>query len=76
MSEEILGVPEFLVDCVTDVKIIDGVVRIPFHTKRDGETELVVRLAIPASELPDIIQAFVIVLANAVKSVIKPPLDS
>lgn len=71
-----IGVPEIFVDGVSDVRIIEGVTRIPFYARRDGEGEVVVRLAIPVAELPDVIQTLVITLANAVKTVIKPALSS
>lgn len=66
------GVPEIIVDGVSEVKIIEQVARIPWYSRHNGESEVVVRLAVPVSELPEVIQALVIALAQMVRNIIKP----
>jgi len=51
---------EIFFDGISEVKIIDGVVRIVLYSRQDGTGVIVARLALPLSELPDVIQALVI----------------
>jgi hypothetical protein len=71
-----IGAADIFFDGVHDIKIIEGVVRIALIARRDGEMVIVARLAIPLSELPDVIQALVIALTDAAKVIIKPVLSS
>lgn len=71
-----IGVPEILFDGVTDMHIIEGVARIVLYTRHNGDTEIVARLAIPISELPEVIQALVIGLNEAAKAIVRPVLSS
>ena len=64
--------PEFLVDGIESIAIIEGVVRVGFYAMRKDERVAVVRLAIPVSSLPDVIQKLVISLTEAVKPIIAP----
>jgi hypothetical protein len=63
---------EIFFDGVADVKIIEGVVRIALHARRNGENVVVARLAIPLSELPEVIQQLVITLTEAAKTIVRP----
>lgn len=68
MTEEAENpVPEILVDGVTDVKVIGQVVRIPFFTKLDGQVAITARIALPLSDLPAVIAAFVSALTDAMR---------
>lgn len=69
---EPMSVEEILADGVFDVKIIEQVVRIPWYVRRDGDSQIVVRIAVPASELPEVIQALVIALTEMVRAIVKP----
>jgi hypothetical protein len=71
-----MGVPEIFVDGAAEIKIIEGVTRIPLVARRDGEREVVARLAIPITELPDFIQSMVIALTEAAKAIVKPAMQS
>lgn len=70
---------ERLVDGVTDTHIAEAVFRCTFYAKHKVAGEVrhveVVRLAIPVSELPDIIQVFVVALTEAARAVVKPILS-
>lgn len=68
-------VTEIFVDGVGSIDTHEDVVRIVFFALRAGEKYAAVRLAIPAAGLPDVIQAMVISLTNAVKTIIKPRLS-
>jgi len=59
---------EIFCDGIHEVKIIDSVVRIVLYSRQDGTGVVVARLALPLSELPDMIQALVIALTEAVKT--------
>lgn len=71
-----LGAPEILFDGIQSNKIIEGVVRIALYSRHNGERVIVGRLAIPLSELPDVIQSLVILLTEAAKTIVKPALSS
>lgn len=62
------NVQEIFTDGVHEVKIIEGVVRSVWIERQDGTGTIVARLALPLSELPDVIQALVIALTNAVRT--------
>jgi hypothetical protein len=68
--------PEIFFDGVSDAKIIEGVTRFALHVRRDGDSVVVARLAVPLSELPEVIQELVILLTRAAKVIIRPPLSS
>ena len=61
------NVPEVFTDGIHEVKIIGGIVRIVWFARQDGTGVVVARLAVPLTELPDVIQALVIALTNAAK---------
>ncbi len=67
---------EILFDGISDAKIIEGVTRFALHVRRDGEAVIVARLALPLSELPEVIQDLVILLTEAAKVIVKPPMSS
>ena len=69
------NVQEIFFDGAHDVRIIDGVVRFAIFSRQNSVGVIVARLAIPVSELPDVIQALVIALAEAAKSGVKPTLS-
>jgi len=69
---EPIGLPEILFDGIASIKIVEGVVRIALHAHRHEGHEIVARLAVPISELPDVIQQFVIVLTQAAKTIVTP----
>lgn len=71
-----IGIPEILFDGVTDMHIIEGVARIVLYTRHNGESETVARLAIPISELPEVIQTLVMGLTEAAKVIVRPVLSS
>jgi site-specific recombinase len=82
MSEEVTephAVAEILFDGVTDIHISDAVFRCTLFSRHrsHGRTQRVVvaRLAAPVSELPDIVQKFVIVLTEAARTIVKPVLS-
>jgi hypothetical protein len=62
---------EIFFDGIHEVKIVDGIVRITLFSRQNATGVVVARLAIPLSELPEMIQALVIALTEAAKS--KPP---
>lgn len=70
---------EVFFDDVADIHIKESVFRCTLLSmqKFDGEDRVVEvkRLAIPLSKLPDIIQKFVIVLTQAAKIIVRPPLS-
>ena len=72
MTSDIEGIAELFFDRVAEVKIANDVVRIALEVRRGDRSEIVGRLAIPLSELPDVIQFLVIGLAEATKQIIKP----
>jgi len=65
------NVQEIFADEICEVKIIEDVVRTVWIERQDGTGTIVARLALPLSELPDVIQALVIALTNAVRT--SPP---
>lgn len=65
------NVQEIFADEICEVKIVDGIVRTVWIERQDGTGTIVARLALPLSELPDVIQALVIALTNAVRT--SPP---
>lgn len=72
-----LGAPEIFFDGVSaDIKIIEGVVRFALYSKRGNETIVTARMAVPLSELPEVIQSLVIALTEAAKVIVKPILSS
>lgn len=73
---EVVGIPEVVIDGISDIRIIEGLVRVTFFVRRNSETEMALRLAIPLSELPDVIQAMVLTLTEAAKAIVKPALSS
>jgi hypothetical protein len=62
---------EIFFDGIHEVKIIEGIVRIVLFSRQNSMGVIVARLALPLSELPDVIQALVIALTEAVKT--RPP---
>lgn len=77
MSDPIdTGAAEIFFDGVHEIKIIEGVVRMALVSRRDGQMIVALRLAIPLSELPEVIQELVIALTTAAKVIVKPPLSS
>jgi hypothetical protein len=64
---------EIFCDGVHEVKTIEGVVRIVLFSRQNNVGIVAARLAIPATELPDVIQALAISLAEAAKNIITPP---
>lgn len=82
MSDEIsepLGVQEILFDGVTDIHISDAVFRCTLFSRQRSHGQIhrvaVARIAAPVSELPDIVQKFVIVLTEAARTLVKPVLS-
>lgn len=59
---------EIFFDGISEVKIMESVVRIVLFSRQDGTGVIVARLALPLSELADVIQALVIALTEAVKT--------
>jgi hypothetical protein len=59
------NVPELFFDGIHEVKIVAGIVRITLYSRHDGTGVIVARLALPLSELPDVIQALVIAHTEA-----------
>jgi hypothetical protein len=59
---------EIFFDGIHEVKIVAGIVRIVLYSRQNDVGTVVARLALPLSELPDVIQALVIALTNAAKS--------
>lgn len=77
MSDPIdFGTAEIFFDGIHSIKIIEGVVRISLFSKHNGESAIVARLAVPLSELPEVIQTMVISLTEAAKVIVKPVLSS
>lgn len=68
--------PEIFFDGIAEIKIIEGVVRLALYSRRNGEHVITARLAVPLSELPEVIQSLVISLTEAAKAIVKPPLSS
>jgi hypothetical protein len=62
-----LNSAEILFDGAEEIKIIEGVVRIALYSRQNGAKVIAARLAIPVSELPDVIQSLVIALAEAAR---------
>jgi ABC-type nitrate/sulfonate/bicarbonate transport system substrate-binding protein len=62
-----LTAPEIFFDGVYEIKIVEGVVRIALFSRQNSSSTVTARLVVPASELPDVIQAFVKVLAEAMR---------
>jgi hypothetical protein len=59
---------EIFFDGIHEVKIVAGIVRIVLYSRQNDVGTVVARLALPLSELPDVIQALVIALTNAAKT--------
>lgn len=72
---DVTGVPELFFDGVSEIKIIEGVVRLVLYSRHGGTRTVVAKLAIPISELPDVIQTMVMALTTAAKTIIKPMLS-
>ena len=62
------NVAEIFFDGIYEVRIIEGIVRVVLFSRQNAVGVIVARLALPLSELPDVIQALVIVLADAAKA--------
>jgi hypothetical protein len=62
------NVQEIFFDGIYEVKILEGIVRVALFSRQDGSGVIVARLALPLSELPDVIQSLVIALTNAAKA--------
>ncbi len=58
---------EIFFDGINEVKIIESIVRIVLYSRQNSVGVIVARLAVPLSELPDVIQALVIALTEAAK---------
>ncbi|MET4210499.1 hypothetical protein [Bradyrhizobium sp. LA2.1] len=58
---------EIFFDGIHEVKIVDGIVRVVLFSRQNSTGVVVARLAVPLSELPDVIQALVIALTEAAK---------
>jgi hypothetical protein len=73
MSEVIdtMTAPEIFFDGIHEIKIVEGVVRIALYSKQNSSSMVAVRLVVPASELPEVIQGFVRVLADATRPLIR-----
>lgn len=63
---------EIFFDGISEVKITRGVVRAVLFSRQNGVGIVAARLRLPATSLPDVIQALVIALADAAKTTIKP----
>ncbi|MFK4647186.1 hypothetical protein QIH93_14935 [Bradyrhizobium ottawaense] len=59
---------EIFFDGIHEVKIVAGIVRIVLYSRQNDVGTVVARLALPLSELPEVIQALVIALTNAAKT--------
>ncbi len=69
---DVVGIPETFFDGIHEIKIIEGVVRIALYSRHNGDSAIVARLAIPISELPEVIQALVISLTEVARELVKP----
>lgn len=58
---------EIFCDGIHEVRIIEGVARGALFSSQNSSAVVVARLAIPVSGLPDMIQALVVALTDAVK---------
>jgi hypothetical protein len=63
---------EIFFDGIHEVRIIEGIVRVVIFSRQNAVGVIVARLALPLSELPDVIQALVIALTEAAKSGTQP----
>ena len=59
---------EIFFDGIHEVKIVAGIVRIVLYSRQNDVGTVVARLALPLSELPEVIQSLVIALTNAAKT--------
>ena len=66
------NVAEIFFDGISEVKIIEGIVRIVIFSRQNAVGVVVARLALPLSELPDAIQRLVIALTEAAKAGVNP----
>jgi hypothetical protein len=66
------NVAEIFFDGIHEVRIIEGIVRVVIFSRQNAVGVIVARLALPLSELPDVIQALVIALTEAAKGGVKP----
>jgi hypothetical protein len=66
------NVAEIFFDGIHEVRIIEGIVRVVIFSRQNAVGVIVARLALPLSELPDVIQALVIALTEAAKAGVKP----
>ena len=80
MSEDTVehyAVPEILFDGVTDIHVTEQLFRCTLFSRQKSHGRIeriaVARLAAPLSELPDIVQKFVIVLTEAARTIMAPP---
>jgi hypothetical protein len=68
-----LNAPEIFFDGIHEIKIIEGVVRSALYSlNASGEKQIVVRLAIPVSELPAVLQATMMALTQTTKIAASP----
>jgi hypothetical protein len=67
------NVQEIFFDGIHEVRIIEGIVRIVIFSRQNAVGVIVARLALPLSELPDVIQALVIALTEAARGAGTPP---
>lgn len=67
------NVPELFFDGLHEVKIINGIVRAALFSRQNDVGVVVARLALPVSELADVIQALVIAQTEAARN---PPATS
>jgi hypothetical protein len=63
---------EIFFDGIHEVKIIEGIVRIVLFSRQNSTGVIVARLALPLSELADVIQALVIALTEAARGAANP----
>ena len=67
-----LSAPEIFFDGVEDIKFDEGVVRLALYSNQGGARVVVVRLAIPSSGVPDVVQKLVVILTTAAEAILKP----
>lgn len=67
------GLPEIFFDGIHEIQIVEGVVRISLFNRQTEPAVITARLAVPVSELPDVILRLVTTMAEAAKEIVKPP---
>ena len=67
------GAAEIFFDVVQEIKVAEGVARITLVSMQTSQPVIAARLAIPISELPDVILALVTTMTAATKEIVKPP---